>query len=154
MFPKPKTQIPVPYRFRVIRVGPGLNVIARDSNTVNRGLDTQLRPTIDLLRTTLGSKEIVAKALKRTPWLLTFGAHRDMETNVLLLKNCGVPDLRIRKLVLENPRFWKKGMQVLKMLDEKKLERRMWSLYTVLKLTETKFMEYFVLPYRLQESDT
>ncbi|KAF3653701.1 hypothetical protein FXO38_15525 [Capsicum annuum] len=104
MFPKPKTQIPVPYRFRVIRVGPGLNVIARDSNTVNRGLDTQLRPTIDLLRTTLGSKEIVAKALKRTPWLLTFGAHRDMESNVLLLKNCGVPDLRIRKLVLENPR--------------------------------------------------
>ncbi|XP_047266869.1 uncharacterized protein LOC107867599 isoform X1 [Capsicum annuum] len=44
-------------------------------------------------------------------------------------------------------------MQVLKSLDERKLERRMWSFYTVLVLAETKFMEYFVLPYKDQIPD-
>ncbi|KAH0680090.1 hypothetical protein KY284_021175 [Solanum tuberosum] len=39
-------------------------------------------------------------------------------------------------------------MQVLKILDEKKLKRRELMLYTVVRLTESKFMEYFVLPYK------
>ncbi|XP_060193229.1 uncharacterized protein LOC132622615 [Lycium barbarum] len=44
-------------------------------------------------------------------------------------------------------------MQVLKILDQKKLERRKWSLYSVLMLTESKFVEYFVLPYKDQIPD-
>ncbi|KAG5612530.1 hypothetical protein H5410_023811 [Solanum commersonii] len=39
-------------------------------------------------------------------------------------------------------------MQVLKILDEKKLKKRELMLYTVVRLTESKFMEYFVLPYK------
>uniref|UniRef100_K4BTP0 Uncharacterized protein n=1 Tax=Solanum lycopersicum TaxID=4081 RepID=K4BTP0_SOLLC len=50
-----------------------VDVIAKDSKIVERGLDTHLRPTIDCLRRTLGSDENVVKALKRAPWLLTFG---------------------------------------------------------------------------------
>ncbi|XP_060200697.1 transcription termination factor MTERF6, chloroplastic/mitochondrial-like [Lycium barbarum] len=42
-----------------------VNVIAKDTTIVDRGLDTHLKPTIDLLRRTLGSDEnIVDKTLK------------------------------------------------------------------------------------------
>ncbi|XP_055834661.1 transcription termination factor MTERF5, chloroplastic-like [Solanum dulcamara] len=240
-----------------------VNVIAKDAHIIDRGLDTHLRPTIDCLRRTLGSDENVVKALKRDPWLLTFGPQRTMEANLLLLRNYGVPDVRIKKLLLRYPRYfsqkpeWIKGllhrvendfrvprdspnflygfqvlswqkkstldrkfgifksfgwsdddilhmfrklphcvslsevriqeklnllmeelsfesaylashpailsysldkrvvprMQVLKILDEKKLARRKMMLYTVLSLTEIKFIEYFVLPYKYQIPD-
>ncbi|CAN4116356.1 unnamed protein product [Withania somnifera] len=240
-----------------------VNVIAKDTQIVDRGLDTHLRPTIDFLRRTLGSDENVVKALKRAPWLLSFGGHHAMETNVLLLRNFGFTDDKIRKLVLVYPNyltqkperikyllhrmendfqvsrdspFFHNGFQVLssqkkssldrkfrifksfgwsdddilqmfrklphciglsevriekklnffmkdlglgpaflvshpailgyslekrvvprmlvlKILDGKKLERRMWCLYTVLTLTETKFIEYFVQPYKDQIPD-
>ncbi|MCD9639243.1 hypothetical protein HAX54_023649 [Datura stramonium] len=239
------------------------SVIAKDSQIVDRGLDTHLRPTIDCLRRILGSDENVVKALKRFPWLLTFRAHHIMETNLLLLKNCGLPDERIRKLALRNPSYlaqnperirgllnrvendflvprdspsflygfqvlssqsrskldskfgifksfgWSDDdvlqmfqklpfcvalseariqkalnlfmkecgfeiaylvshpailcfslgkrvvprMQVLKILDEKKVERRRLDLYYVLSLTEAKFIDYFVLPYKDQLPD-
>ncbi|KAK4352452.1 hypothetical protein RND71_027970 [Anisodus tanguticus] len=70
-----------------------VNVIAKDVTIVERGLVTHLRPTIDCLRRILGSDENVVKALKKTHWLLTFGARHTMETNLLLLKNSGVPDV-------------------------------------------------------------
>ncbi|MCD7473079.1 hypothetical protein HAX54_014665 [Datura stramonium] len=44
-------------------------------------------------------------------------------------------------------------LQVLKILDEKKLERRNLSFYTVLLFTESKFIEHFVLPYKDQIPD-
>ncbi|KAM3320704.1 transcription termination factor MTERF5, chloroplastic isoform X1 [Capsicum chacoense] len=44
-------------------------------------------------------------------------------------------------------------MQVLKILDEKKLERRKMGLYSVVSLTERKFKDYFVLPYKDQVPD-
>nr|XP_009794322.1 PREDICTED: uncharacterized protein LOC104241104 [Nicotiana sylvestris] len=44
-------------------------------------------------------------------------------------------------------------MQVLNILDEKKLERRKLALYPVLMLTESKFIDYFVLPYKDQIPD-
>ncbi|XP_060198763.1 uncharacterized protein LOC132627435 [Lycium barbarum] len=237
-----------------------VNVVAKDSQIIERGLDTHIRPTIDLLRRTLGCDENIVKAIKRFPWLLTFGAHHIMETNLLLLKNSGVPDLRIKKLLLRIPRCiaqkpqWFKGLlhrvenefrvprdspsflygfqvltsqkkstldrkfgifksfgwsdddilemfrklpfcvglsevriqkalnlfmnelgfetaylvshpailvfslekrviprlQVLKILDEKKVERRKLDLYYVLSLTELKFIDYFVMPYKDQ----
>ncbi|KAF3613486.1 hypothetical protein P3S67_012411 [Capsicum chacoense] len=240
-----------------------VNVIARDSVIVDRGLDTHLRPTIDCLRRILGSDDDVIKAIKRAPWLLSFGPHHTMETNLLLLRNFGFTDDKIRKFVLIHRNFltqktqrikdllhrvendfrvprdssmfhhafqvlsaqtkykldrkieifksfgWSDDdvlemfrklphcigisevriqeklnlfmkelgfvpaflashpailayslekrviprMQVLKSLDERKLERRMWSFYTVLVLAETKFMEYFVLPYKDQIPD-
>ncbi|KAJ8530881.1 hypothetical protein K7X08_023762 [Anisodus acutangulus] len=240
-----------------------VNVISKDVTIVERGLVTHLRPTIDCLRRTLGSDENIVKALKKTSWLLSFGAHNIIETNVLLLRNSGVPDVRIRKLVLRNPRcitqktVWVKDllhrlendfrvppdsamfpygfhtlasqkksrcekkigifksfgwsdddvltmfrklpycialsevkiqkglnffmkecglepaylasrpsilvfsmekrvlprMKVLKILDEKKLQRRKYALYNVMSLTETKFIEYFVLPYKDQIPD-
>ncbi|XP_055834662.1 transcription termination factor MTERF5, chloroplastic-like [Solanum dulcamara] len=91
-----------------------VNVIARDSKIVERGLDTHLRPTIDFLRRTLSSDENVVMALKKSPWLLTFGAHHTMETNLLLLKNCGVPDEGIKKLVLRNPRYFSQNPEWIK----------------------------------------
>ncbi|XP_059279872.1 transcription termination factor MTERF5, chloroplastic-like [Lycium ferocissimum] len=240
-----------------------VNVMVKDATIVERGLDTHLRPTIDCLRRTLGSDENVVKAVKRASWLLSFGAHHNMESNVLLLRNSGVPDVRIRKLVLRNPRYitqkndWVKDllhrvenyfgipldsamfpygfhtlasqkksrcekkigvfksygwsdddvltmfrklpyciafsevkikkilnlymkelglepdylashpsiliyslekrvlprMQVLKILDEKKLERRKLALYSVVSIAESKFIEYFVLPYKDQIPD-
>ncbi|OIT30462.1 PREDICTED: transcription termination factor MTERF5, chloroplastic-like [Nicotiana attenuata] len=240
-----------------------VNVIAKDTTIFDRGLDTHLRPTIDCLRKTLGTNENVVKAIKKTPWLLSFGAHHTIEANVLLLKKGGVSDVKLKTLVLRNPRYiiqkteWVKDllhrmekdfrvplhspifpygfhtlacqrkstlerkigifksfgwsdndilemfrklplcftqsevrikkalnlymkelgsgpaylashpailvyslekrvvprMQVLKILDEKKLKRRKWSLYPVLMLTESKFIEYFVLPYKDQMPD-
>ncbi|KAK4352453.1 hypothetical protein RND71_027971 [Anisodus tanguticus] len=240
-----------------------VNVIAKDVTIVERGLVTHLRPTIDCLRRTLGSDENVVKAIKRASWLLSFGAPNIVETNVLLLRNSGVCDEKIKKLVLKNPRYitqktdWVKDllhrvendfrvpldsamfpygfqtlasqkksrcekkieifksfgwshddvltmfrklpycialsevkiqkglnlfmkecgfgpaylasrpsilnyslekrvlprMQVLKILDEKKLKRRKWALYNVMSLTETKFIQYFVLPYKDQIPD-
>ncbi|CAN4116372.1 unnamed protein product [Withania somnifera] len=226
-----------------------VSVIAKDTQIVDRGLDTHLKPTIDCLWRTLGSKENVVKAIKRAPWLLSFGAHHNMETNLLLFKSCGVTDKGIKTVLLRNPRYfaqnpeWIKGflhkvendfgvpldspmfpygfhtlasqkkstldrkigifksfgwseneilemfrkfplciaqsevkikkalhlymnelgckpaysgkrvvprMRVLKILDEKKLERRKLALYTVVSLSETKFIEYFVLPYKDQ----
>nr|XP_016433376.1 PREDICTED: uncharacterized protein LOC107759882 [Nicotiana tabacum] len=44
-------------------------------------------------------------------------------------------------------------MEVLKILDEKKLERRKVNLYYVMTITESKFIEYFVLPYKDQIPD-
>ncbi|XP_070057523.1 uncharacterized protein [Nicotiana tomentosiformis] len=236
-----------------------------------RSLDTHLRPTIDCLRRILGSNEDVVKAIKRAVWLLSFGAHHIMETNVLLLRNYGFSDLMIKKFVFYYTKFgsqrilptkstfckyaysyvrwttlakilaiitvekdfrvtpdsatflygfralagqkkigifksfgWSDDhilemfrklphcvafsevriqkalnlymkelsfepsylssrpallacsmekkvlprMQVLKILDEKKLKRRKWSLYPVLMLAESKFIDYFVLPYK------
>ncbi|XP_059279873.1 uncharacterized protein LOC132033799 [Lycium ferocissimum] len=240
-----------------------VNVIAKDTTIVDRGLDTHLRPTIDLLRRTLGSDENIVKAIKRFPWLLTFGAHHAMETNLLLFRDTVFSDVRIKKFVLRYPRYltqksgWVKDllqrvendfrvprdspcflqgfevlssqkkstlkrkfrifnsfgwsdddvvkmfrklpycialsevriqkalnlfmkecgfgtaylvshpailayslekrvvprMQVLKILDEKKLERRKLALYPVLMLTESKFIDYFVLPYKDQIPD-
>ncbi|XP_016433103.1 transcription termination factor MTERF8, chloroplastic-like [Nicotiana tabacum] len=240
-----------------------VNVIAKDITIFDRGLDTHLRPTIDCLRKTLGTDENVVKAIKKTPWLLSFGSHHTIEANVLLLKKGGVSDVKLKTLVLRNPRYiiqkteWVKDllhrmekdfrvplhspifpygfhtlacqrkstlerkigifksfgwsdndilemfrklplcftqsevrikkaldlymkelgsgpaylashpailvyslekrviprMQVLKILDEKKLKRRKWSLYPVLMLTESKFREYFVLPYKDQIPD-
>ncbi|MCD7473078.1 hypothetical protein HAX54_014664 [Datura stramonium] len=238
-------------------------VIAKDTTIVERGLVTHLRPTIDFLRRFLGSDKDVVKAIKRTSWLLSFGAHHIMKTNVLLLRNSGVPDVKIRKLMLIYPNYltqkreWVKRLlhrvekdfhiplnspmfpygfhtlasqkkskcekkieifksfgwsddhvlemfrkqpycialsevkiqkalsfymkelgcipaylashpsilvfslekrvvprvKVLKILDEKKLERRMLGLNYALRLTETKFIEYFVLPYKDQIPD-
>ncbi|XP_055835062.1 uncharacterized protein LOC129903529 [Solanum dulcamara] len=239
-----------------------VKVMARDTTIVNRGLVTHLRPTIDFLRKLLGSDENVVKALKRTSWLFSFGAHHIMKNNVLLLRNSGVSDANIRKVVHICPNYltqkpeWVKDMlhrlekdfaillhspifpygfhtlaaqkkskyekkigifksfgwsdddvlmmfrklpyclalseekiqkalsymknlgceptylashpsvlvfslekrvvprvQVLKILDEKKLERRKLGLYYALSITETKFMEYFVLPYKDQIPD-
>ncbi|XP_059281210.1 uncharacterized protein LOC132034889 [Lycium ferocissimum] len=240
-----------------------VDVIAKDTTIFDRGLETHLRPTIDLLRRTLGSDENIVKAIKRAPWLLSFRAHDIMESNVLLLRNSGVPDVRIRKLLLKNPRYitqktdWVKDllhrvendfrvprdspmfpsgfrtlasqkkstlerkigifksfgwsdndilemfrklpscvslsevriqkalnlfmkelgfepaylvshpailgyslekrvlprMQVLKILDEKKLQRRKLALYGVVSMAESKFVEYFVLPYKDQIPD-
>ncbi|XP_006350055.2 uncharacterized protein [Solanum tuberosum] len=237
-----------------------VNVIAKDSTIVERGLVTHLKPKINCLRRTLGSDENVVKAIKRTSWLLSFGGRNVMENNLLLLKNYGVSDDSIQKLVLRNPRYitqkpeWVKDllhrvekdfrlspdssmfpygfhtlasqkkarcekkleifksfgwsdddiltmfrklpycialsevkiqkglslfmkelgfesaylashpsiliysmekrvvprMQVLKILDEKKLERRKVALYTVVSLKEKKFIETFVLPYKDQ----
>nr|XP_009782269.1 PREDICTED: uncharacterized protein LOC104231012 [Nicotiana sylvestris]XP_016508649.1 PREDICTED: uncharacterized protein LOC107826212 [Nicotiana tabacum] len=237
-----------------------VNVIAKDSNIFMRSLDTHLRPTIDCLRRILGSDEDVVKAIKRAPWLLSFGTHHIMETNVLFLRNYGFSSVIIKKFVLRSPACislkpkWFKDllhivekdfrvlpdspsflrgfqvlasqnksllekkigifksfgwsdddilemfrklpyciaksevriqkslnlymkelgfepaylashpailayslekrvaprMQVLKILDGKKLERRKWTLYRVLMITESKFIEYFVLPYKDQ----
>ncbi|KAL3371464.1 hypothetical protein AABB24_008151, partial [Solanum stoloniferum] len=44
-------------------------------------------------------------------------------------------------------------VQVLKILDEKKVERRKLGFYYALSITETKFMDYFVLPYKDQIPD-
>ncbi|CAN4116371.1 unnamed protein product [Withania somnifera] len=82
-----------------------VNVIAKDTTIVERGLDTHLRPTIDFLRTILGSDENVVKSIKRTSWLLSFGAHHIMKANVLLLKNSGVSDVKIKQLVLKYPNY-------------------------------------------------
>ncbi|KAK4352450.1 hypothetical protein RND71_027968 [Anisodus tanguticus] len=240
-----------------------VNVIANNERIVNRGLDTHLRPVIDCLRRKLGSDENVIKALKKAPWLLTFSAHHTMETNLLLLRNFGFSDEKIRKLVLTNPRYitqkpeWVKDLvhrvendfrvprdspsflygfkvlaslkkstldrkfrifksfgwsyddilqifrklplcvslsevriqkalnlfmkelgfetaylvshpailsfslekrvvprlQVLKTLDENKFERRKLAFYTVVSLKESKFIDYFVLPYKDQIPD-
>lgn len=82
-----------------------VRVMTRDTTIVERGLVTHLRPTIDLLRKILGSDEDVVKAIKRTSWLLSFGAHHMMKNNVLLLRNSGVSEDRIRKLVIMNPNY-------------------------------------------------
>ncbi|KAF3625113.1 transcription termination factor MTERF5, chloroplastic [Capsicum chacoense] len=241
-----------------------ISVITRNTAIVDRSLDTHLRPTIDSLRRIFGSDDNVVKAIKRSPWLLTFGAHHHItETNILLLKNSGVPDDRIIKMLLripssfaqnpesikglldrvendfgvpcDSPMFqhgfqvlngqkkfmldrkigifksfgWSDDeildmfrkqpycvslsevriqktlnlfmkelglepaylashpsilmyslekrvvprMQVLKILDEKKLERRKLGLCTVMNLTEEKFIDYFVLPYKDKAPD-
>ncbi|MCD7469896.1 hypothetical protein HAX54_009308 [Datura stramonium] len=240
-----------------------VNVIAKDATLLERGLVTHLRPTIDCLRRTLGSDENVVAAIKKTPWLLSFGGHHVMEANILLLKNGGVSDVRIKNLVLKNPRYisqkpqWFKDlmnrvekdfrvpldssmfpyafhalasqkkplcekkielfksfglshddvltmfrklpycialsevkilkglslyikelglkpaylasrpsiliyslekrvvprMQVLKILEEKKLVMRKYALYSFVSLPESKFIEYFVLPYKDQIPD-
>ncbi|XP_049369193.1 transcription termination factor MTERF5, chloroplastic-like [Solanum verrucosum] len=91
-----------------------VDVIAKDSQIVDRGLDTHLRPTIDLLRRILGSNENVVKALKRFPRLLSFRAHHIMENNLLLLKNYGVPDERIKKLMLRNPSYFAQNLERIK----------------------------------------
>ncbi|MCD9639244.1 hypothetical protein HAX54_023650 [Datura stramonium] len=240
-----------------------VNVIAKDAQIIERSLDTHLRPTIDCLRRTLGTDDNVLKAIKRAPWLLSFGPHHTMETNLLLLRNFGFSDEKIRKLVLIYPNYltqkperikdllhrvendfrvprdspvfhygfqvlssqkksaldrkigifksfgWSDDdilelfrklphciglsedrikkklnlfmkelglgpaylvshpailvyslerrvvprMQVLKILDEKKLERRKFALYTAVSLSEAKFLEYFVLPYKDQIPD-
>ncbi|XP_055801194.1 transcription termination factor MTERF5, chloroplastic-like [Solanum dulcamara] len=237
-----------------------VNVIVKDSTIVERGLLTHLKPTLNCLKRILGSDENVVKAIKSTSWLLSFGGRNVMENNLLLLKNYGVSDDKIRKIVLRNPRYitqkpeWVKDllhrvekdfgiplhssmfpygfhtlasqkkarcekkieifksfgwsdddilrmfrklpycialsevkiqkglslymkelgfepaylashpsiliysmekrvlprMKVLKILDEKKLERRKMALYTAVSLKETKFIEYFVLPYKDQ----
>ncbi|KAJ8530882.1 hypothetical protein K7X08_023763 [Anisodus acutangulus] len=44
-------------------------------------------------------------------------------------------------------------LNVLKSLDEKKFERKKLALYIVLSLTESKFLEHFVLPYKDQIPD-
>ncbi|XP_019231999.1 PREDICTED: transcription termination factor MTERF5, chloroplastic-like [Nicotiana attenuata] len=80
-----------------------VSVIAKDPNFFERSLDTHLRPTIGCLRRILGSDEDVVKAIKRAVWLLSFGTHHIMETNVLLLRNYGFSDLMIKKFVLRNP---------------------------------------------------
>ncbi|KAL3340008.1 hypothetical protein AABB24_028563 [Solanum stoloniferum] len=240
-----------------------VDAIAKDSHIFDTGLDTHLRPTIDFLRRILGSNENVVKALKRFPWLLSFRALHIMENNLLLLKNHGVPDERIKKLMLRNPSYFAQNperikgllhrmendfrvprdsssfiygchvlnsqnksklekkfgifksfgwsdddilelfrklpfcvglsevrihkalnlfmkelglgpaylvshpailgfsmekrvvprMQILKILDEKKVKRRKLDLYYALTLTETKFIDYFVQPYKDQMPD-
>ncbi|OIT30461.1 transcription termination factor mterf5, chloroplastic, partial [Nicotiana attenuata] len=80
-----------------------VSVIAKDPNIFERSFDTHLRPTIGCLRRILGSDEDVVKAIKRAVWLLSFGTHHIMETNVLLLRNYGFSDLMIKKFVLRNP---------------------------------------------------
>ncbi|CAN4122188.1 unnamed protein product [Withania somnifera] len=80
-----------------------VNVISKDTQIVERGLDTHLRPIIDCLRRILGSDEDVVEAIKRAPWLFSFGAHHKMETNLLLVRNFGFTDEKIRKFVLVYP---------------------------------------------------
>ncbi|XP_019232000.1 PREDICTED: transcription termination factor MTERF5, chloroplastic-like [Nicotiana attenuata] len=80
-----------------------VNVIAKNTKIMIIGLDTHMRPTIDCLRRTLVTDENVVTAIKRSPRLLSFGARHIMDTNVLLLKNCGISDARIKKFVLQNP---------------------------------------------------
>ncbi|XP_027772418.1 uncharacterized protein LOC107017007 [Solanum pennellii] len=235
----------------------------KDTTIVEKGLVTHLRPTIDFLRKILGSDEDVVKAIKKSSWLISFNAHQIMKNNVVLLRNSGVSDVKIRKVVLICPHYltqkpeWVKDllhrlekdfriplhspmfpygfhalaaqkkskyenkieifksfgwsndyvlmmfrklpycialsedkiqkalsfymnrlgcepaylashpsilvfslekrvvprMQVLKILDEKKIERRKLGFYYALTITETKFMDYFVLPYKDQIPD-
>nr|XP_010320511.1 uncharacterized protein LOC101266934 [Solanum lycopersicum] len=235
----------------------------KDTTIVEKGLVTHLRPTIDFLRKIMGSDEDVVKAIKKSSWLISFNAHQIMKNNVVLLRNSGVSDVKIRKLVLICPHYltqkpeWVKDllhrlekdfriplhspmfpygfhtlaaqkkskyenkieifksfgwsndyvlmmfrklpycialsedkiqkalsfymnrlgcepaylashpsilvfslekrvvprMQVLKILDEKKVERRKLGFYYALTITETKFMDYFVLPYKDQIPD-
>ncbi|KAL3340015.1 hypothetical protein AABB24_028567 [Solanum stoloniferum] len=238
-------------------------LMTKDRTIVERGLVTHLRPTIDFLRKILGSDEDVVKAIKKSSWLLSFSSHQIMKNNIVLLRNSGVSDVKIRKLVLICPSYltqkpeWVKDLlhrlekdfqiplhspmfpygfhtlaaqkksnyenkieifksfgwsneyvlmmfrklpycialsedkiqkalsfymkrlgcepaylashpsilvfslekrvvprvQVLKILDEKKVERRKLGFYYALSIKETKFMDYFVLPYKDQIPD-
>ncbi|KAK4377922.1 hypothetical protein RND71_004218 [Anisodus tanguticus] len=199
-----------------------VNIIAKNAAIVETDLDDHLIPLIGCLRKTLGSYKNVVKAIKRTPLLLSYdGGHHIIKTNVLWLKNRGVPDARIkdtssqdestleRKIGIFKSFGWSDDdilyifqklpdcvglsevriqealnifikelvlnllylvshpailmyslekrvvprVQVLEILDEKKVERRKWPLYIVLRLIESDFIEYFVLPYNDQIPD-
>ncbi|KAK4722348.1 hypothetical protein R3W88_012581 [Solanum pinnatisectum] len=98
------------------------------------------------------SDDDILHMFRKLPYCLSLSEVRIQKALNLFMKELGVksvylvsyPTLLMHSLEKRVvPR-----MQVLKILDEKKLKRRELILYTVVRLTESKFMEYFVLPYK------
>lgn len=69
-----------------------------------RGLDTYIKPRIELLRQLFGTDDNVVKALKRSVFLLANYELETVEKNVALLRNNGLSDDSIAKLILWFPR--------------------------------------------------
>lgn len=104
------------------------------------------------------------KAIKRAFWLRSFGALHRMKNNVLLLRNSGVSDVKIRKLVMMYPHYLSQKPEWIKDLLNRVekdfrilLHSRMFPYgfhaLAALSITDTKFMECFVLPYKHQKPD-
>lgn len=60
---------------------------------------------IEFWRSLFGSHEKLLKAFMRNPYLLGSNLDKRIMPNLSLLRACGIPDCRIGKMVLNNPRF-------------------------------------------------
>lgn len=89
--------------------GPDLvKLVKRNPLIFRKGLHTQIIPTVDYLRNLLGSDEKVVQMINRSKWMLlpnkTLGR---ISANILLLKEYGLSDEKILKLLVTDPQRMK-----------------------------------------------
>ncbi|XP_008804497.2 transcription termination factor MTERF4, chloroplastic-like [Phoenix dactylifera] len=77
------------------------------------------RPKIEFWRSLFGTQENLLKALKRNPYLISCNVGKRILPNVSLLRDCGIPDCRIGKMVLNSPRFITMNLDSLKVVIER-----------------------------------
>ncbi|CAL9772158.1 unnamed protein product [Musa acuminata subsp. burmannicoides] len=64
-----------------------------------------IQPNMNFLRSLLGSNERLLKACRRNIFLLTSSLARRIEPNISLLRECGISDERIARMVVMMPGF-------------------------------------------------
>ncbi|THU52137.1 hypothetical protein C4D60_Mb10t00830 [Musa balbisiana] len=64
-----------------------------------------IQPNLNFLKSLLGSNERLLKACRRTLFLLTSSLDQRIEPNISLLRECGISDERIARMLVMNPGF-------------------------------------------------
>ncbi|GMH22643.1 hypothetical protein Nepgr_024486 [Nepenthes gracilis] len=81
-----------------------VDFVVSNPGFITRGLESHILPLVDFLKSILGSNENVAKAIKKSSWLLSGTSCEKLQENVALLQNYGLSSERIQKFILRNPR--------------------------------------------------
>ncbi|XP_077249378.1 uncharacterized protein LOC143888874 [Tasmannia lanceolata] len=68
-----------------------------------RSLDNQIIPTFNFLKSILHTNKDIMFALRQSRYLIQFNVQKLMEPNIAILRNHGVPESRILKLIMTNP---------------------------------------------------
>nr|TKS10222.1 hypothetical protein D5086_0000085380 [Populus alba] len=79
-------------------------LILSNTHILRRGLDSQIKPCFEFLKSVLGSNENDLVALKHSSWLLTLRLKGTMQPNYNLLIEERVAVDRIAKLIIMDPR--------------------------------------------------
>ncbi|PHT50613.1 hypothetical protein CQW23_10360 [Capsicum baccatum] len=82
-----------------------VKVILRDWKFLTRGLDTHIKPLINLLKNVLGNDENVVKVIKKSAWLISLYSCGAMEVNLNLLRLLGCSKDKIKNIVITCPRI-------------------------------------------------
>lgn len=89
--------------------GPDLvTLVKRNPYIFRKGLHTQIIPTVDYLRNLLGCDEKVVQLINRSKWMLLPNKTLErISANILLLKEYGLSDEKITKLLVTDPQRMK-----------------------------------------------
>ncbi|XP_058079030.1 uncharacterized protein LOC131227276 isoform X2 [Magnolia sinica] len=78
-----------------------VSLIIKDPAILTASLEKRIKPSFDFLSSVVGTDQLVIKSLKRSKF--RFSLEKSVVPNVAILKNCGVPDHLISKLLMGQP---------------------------------------------------